>query len=198
MKGGSVNRAREVSRLSGYLRATPEEPRKKMEEDEQEERRRKVEAGRAKVASFSPLCCGEKSSGCSGAQTAAWPKPVVAEQWEPPSACPSRRFCGIHFLAAAILNPPPSVSPRPAAAAANQRRRRAMLVGGPSAVGGFWSPSIPRCCASGARGRTVQGFLKKLPSDLVFPEPRTSASQWCPGAVSSCSLSGRALQLRYF
>lgn len=55
MKGGSVNRAREVSRLPGRFRARPEEPRTEMEEDEQEERRRKVEAGRAKVASFSPL-----------------------------------------------------------------------------------------------------------------------------------------------
>lgn len=61
MKGGSVNRAREVSRLPGGFRASPEEPRTEMEEDEQEERRRKVEAGRAKVASFFPLCCGEKS-----------------------------------------------------------------------------------------------------------------------------------------
>ncbi|CAO2608482.1 Pcnt [Lemmus lemmus] len=52
VKGGSVNRAREVSRLPGHLRATLEEPRTEMEEDEQEERRRKVEAGRAKLASF--------------------------------------------------------------------------------------------------------------------------------------------------
>lgn len=49
VKGGSVNRAKAVSRLSCHLGAVLEEPRKEMEEDEQEQRRRKVEAGRAKV-----------------------------------------------------------------------------------------------------------------------------------------------------
>lgn len=106
-----------------------------MEEDEQEQRRRKVEAGRAKVASSSPLLpwreilWGFRCSHCRLTEA------VVAERWKLPSARPSRRFSGIHFLAAAILNPPPSALPRPAAAPANRRLRRTCLVGGPSAVG---------------------------------------------------------------
>lgn len=137
VKGGSVNRATGgFAAVLPPLRATLEEPRLEMEEDEQEQRRRKVEAGRAKVASSSPLLpwreilWGFRCSHCRLTEA------VVAERWKLPSerspfppllrnSLPSRR----HLESTALGLAPPRCGPGQSASETHVPRRRAERCG---------------------------------------------------------------------